>query len=49
MGVLRAVESVNSVIGPGIIGMEATLQQEIDKKMIEMGFEDLTDKSSFDN
>lgn len=35
-GVLKAVESVNSVIGPGIIGMEATHQQEVDKKMIEM-------------
>lgn len=35
-GVLKAVESVNSVIGPGIAGMEATHQQEIDKKMIEM-------------
>src|SRR3989344_1865276 len=36
MGVLKAIESVNSVIGPGIIGMEATHQQEVDKKMIEM-------------
>lgn len=36
MGVLKAVESVNSVIAPGIIGMEATHQSEVDKKMIEM-------------
>lgn len=35
-GVLKAVESVNSVIGPGIVGMDATHQQDIDKKMIEM-------------
>ncbi len=36
MGVLKAIESITSVIGPGLIGMEASNQQEIDKKMIEM-------------
>lgn len=36
LGVLKAIESVNSVIAPEIIGMEATHQQNIDKKMIEM-------------
>jgi len=35
-GVLKAVESVNSVIGPAIVGMEAGEQQKIDKKMIEL-------------
>ncbi len=35
-GVLKAVESVNSVLGPGINGMESTHQQDVDKKMIEM-------------
>lgn len=36
LGVLKALESINSVIGHGITGIEATSQQEIDKKMIEM-------------
>ncbi len=35
-GVLKAVEGVNSVIAPAIVGMESTDQQKIDKKMIEM-------------
>jgi len=35
-GVLKAVESVNSVIAPAIEGMEGSHQQEIDKKMIEL-------------
>ncbi len=36
LGVIKAIESINSVIAPGIIGIEATHQQEVDKKMIEM-------------
>jgi len=35
-GVLKAIENVNLIIGPGIIGSEVTHQQTIDKKMIEM-------------
>lgn len=35
-GVLKAVNTVNSVIGPKLVGMEITKQQEIDKAMIEM-------------
>lgn len=36
MGVLKAVDTVNSVIAPKVVGMEATEQQVIDKLMIEM-------------
>ena len=36
LGVLKAIEGVNSVISPGIIGMDATHQSDVDKKMIEM-------------
>lgn len=36
MGVLKAVNMVNSLISPKLIGMEVTKQQEIDKAMIEM-------------
>ncbi len=36
MGVLKAVNTINSVIGPKLTGMEITKQQEIDKAMIEM-------------
>lgn len=35
-GVLKAIQSVNSILGPAIIGMDAANQQEIDRKMIEM-------------
>ena len=35
-GVLKAVENVNNVIAPVIIGMESTNQKEIDYKMIEL-------------
>lgn len=34
-GVLKAVENVNDVIGPKLIGMDPTQQAEIDKKMVE--------------
>merc|ERR1712070_771233 len=34
-GVLKAVSSVNDVIGPKIIGMEVTRQSDIDKLMVE--------------
>ncbi len=36
MGVLQAVESVNTVIGPKLVGLDAFQQQKIDKTMIEM-------------
>ncbi len=36
MGVLHAVNSVETLIGPKLIGMEVTKQQEIDKAMIEL-------------
>jgi len=35
-GVLKAVENVNKVIAPALIGMSALEQRAIDKKMIEM-------------
>ena len=35
-GVLKAVDTVNSIIAPKIIGMEASEQQAIDKIMIEL-------------
>lgn len=36
LGVLKAVDTVNSIIAPKLIGMEATEQQSIDKLMIEL-------------
>lgn len=36
MGVLKAVEHVNSVLGPAIVGMDPTKQEEIDKKLISL-------------
>lgn len=36
MGVLRAVENVNSIIGPKLQGMDVYEQQKIDRAMIEM-------------
>lgn len=36
LGVLKAVENVQSQIAPRLIGMEAEKQQEIDQKMIEI-------------
>ncbi|MEM4757456.1 MAG: phosphopyruvate hydratase, partial [Desulfurococcaceae archaeon] len=35
-GVSKAVENVNKVIAPAIIGMNAANQREIDRKMIEI-------------
>ncbi|MBI5228240.1 phosphopyruvate hydratase [Candidatus Micrarchaeota archaeon] len=35
-GVLRAVENVNSIIAPALIGMDISNQQELDKKMIAL-------------
>lgn len=35
-GVLKAVNNVNNIIKPALIGMEAENQKEIDKKMIEL-------------
>jgi len=34
-GVLKAVENINDIIGPRLIGMDPTNQMEIDKKMVE--------------
>jgi enolase len=42
-GVLRAVENVNKIIGPKIVEMEPTNQEEIDRLMIEL---DGTDNKS---
>ena len=35
-GVLKAISNIQDVIAPALLGMEATKQPEIDKKMIEM-------------
>jgi len=35
-GVLKAVENVNNIIGPKLIGMDVTQQTAIDKLMVEM-------------
>ncbi len=35
-GVLRAVENVNELIEPALLGMEVTKQEEIDKRMISL-------------
>lgn len=35
-GVLKAVDNVNSVLGPAIVGMDPTEQQAIDNKMLEL-------------
>ena len=35
-GVLKAMSNVNEVIFPSLLGMDATKQREIDKKMIEL-------------
>jgi len=34
-GVLKAVENINDIIGPKLIGMDPTNQTDIDKKMVE--------------
>jgi enolase len=34
MGVLKAVENVNNVLGPAVVGMDPQKQDEIDKKLI---------------
>lgn len=36
MGVLQAVNNVNSVLGPAIIGMDPTDQEAVDKKLVEV-------------
>ncbi len=35
-GVLKAISNINEVITPAILGIEATKQQEVDKRMIEL-------------
>ena len=35
-GVLRAVENVNAIIAPRLVGMDPTRQEEIDRLMIEL-------------
>ncbi|MBM4159448.1 MAG: phosphopyruvate hydratase, partial [Ignavibacteria bacterium] len=44
-GVLKAVENVNKLIAPEIVGMNVTMQREIDFKMIEL--DGTTNKSKF--
>lgn len=36
LGVLKAVDTVNTVIAPNIVGLEATEQQQIDKLLMEL-------------
>ena len=36
MGVLKAVDNVNKILGPAIAGMDPTQQQEIDSKLITL-------------
>src|ERR1700679_3751233 len=35
-GVLKAVQSVNEMLGPALEGLDATAQREIDDKLIEL-------------
>ena len=35
-GVLKAVENINSVLGPALVGMDPTKQTEIDQKLISL-------------
>lgn len=42
-GVLKAVHNVNAVLGPAVVGMDPTAQEQIDQKLIEMdGTDNLT-------
>ncbi len=43
-GVLKAVDNVNKLIAPAIIGMEATDQQKIDEKMLALDGTDFKSK-----
>jgi enolase len=36
LGVLKAVNNVNTILGPAVIGMDPTHQVEIDRKMIQL-------------
>lgn len=42
-GVLKAVQNINTVLGPGIVGMDPTLQEKIDNKLVAL---DGTDNKS---
>jgi enolase len=35
-GVLQAVSNVNTLLGPQVVGMDPTAQEEVDKKLIEL-------------
>ncbi len=35
-GVLKAVRAVNDLLGPAIVGMDATAQRQVDEKLIEL-------------
>ena len=35
-GVSKAVDNINQIIGPGILGMNPVEQEKVDKKMIEL-------------
>lgn len=43
LGVLNAISNVQNILAPALVGMEATQQQDIDRKMIEL--DGTTDKS----
>src|SRR5258708_4123677 len=36
MGIIKAVANVNQVLGPAMVGMDPSQQEEIDKKMIAL-------------
>ena len=35
-GVSKAVDNINQIIGPGIMGMNPVEQEKVDKKMLEL-------------
>jgi len=35
-GVLKAVENINSLISPALLGMDASLQEEVDQRMLDL-------------
>lgn len=45
MGVLQAVNNVNTVLGPAVVGMDPTDQESVDKKMI--GLDGTENKSKY--
>lgn len=43
-GVLKAVENINKILGPALVGMEITEQQKIDEKMLGLDGTDFKSK-----